>query len=165
MKSFPRLTEYLNAVYDLFEQESRPASYPELKTLVQQDQDERNAYADFVKNTMKGDWEKGAIAWAKMKRRQPDDIFLDGERQRRFQGMTFDFKTFTPQDWENYWLLSQHADNNRAFQKKALANILQHLGREHSHYQYLADRISCGERGTQQFGTQDICQRDQPNPS
>jgi hypothetical protein len=43
------------------------------------------------------------------------------------------------------------------FQKNALETITKHLGKDNDYYKYLSDRISCNSKGTQKYGTQNIC--------
>jgi len=127
-----------------------------LSSMVRQDQTERNEYATFVKSQAGGDWSKGAKMYAQLKKRPIDDIFGDAIRLNQFMKMKFDFDKFTNEDWDNYWLLAQHCDNNRDFQKNALSIIKKYQGTDHSHYKYLYDRISMGLTGKQKYGTQNI---------
>lgn len=128
-----------------------------------QDQMERNEYSKFVQSEFGGDYERGAKEYAKIKNRNSDDIFGDKKRIREFILINFDFNTFSSKDWENYWLLSQHSDNHPEFQKNALNNIKQNLGEDNEYYEYLHDRISCRESGTQIYGTQNICKKSKMN--
>jgi hypothetical protein len=130
-----------------------------LSQLVQQDQVERKEYMDFVNNELGGDYEKGAKEWIKLKHRNPDDIFLDKDRMNKFIYTNFDFDSFNKKDWDNYWLLSQHADQYPDFQKTALNIIQKHTGEDNDNFKYLSDRISCRETGTQIYGTQNICKK------
>ena len=98
-----------------------------LQSWVNQDQAERNEYAQFVKSKAGDDWNKGAKMYAQLKKRPSNDIFGDTERLNQFIETKFDFTKFTNDDWDNYWLLAQHCDHNRNFQKQALAKI----GRAH----------------------------------
>ena len=127
-----------------------------LSSMVSQDQAERNEYATFVKSQAGGDWSKGAKMYAQLKKRPIDDIFGDAIRLNQFMKMKFDFDKFTNADWDNYWLLAQHCDNNRDFQKNALSIIKKYQGTDHSHYKYLYDRISMGLTGKQKYGTQNV---------
>jgi hypothetical protein len=131
-----------------------------LASMVSQDQAERNEYKQFVQSKAGGDWDKGAQMYAQLKGRPSDDIFGDSANQDRFMKMTFDFDTFTEDDWHNYWLMAQHCDKNRDFQRQALAAIEKYQGQDHQNYHYLADRISCGTTGTQKYGTQNGCNID-----
>jgi len=128
-----------------------------LSNLRNQDQSERQTYSKFVQNKFKGDYEKGAKAYAKLKNRSEDDVFGDEERLKKFMSLNFPFNSFSEKDWENYWLLSQHADLYPDFQKNALETITKHLGKDNDYYKYLSDRISCNSKGTQKYGTQNIC--------
>jgi hypothetical protein len=127
-----------------------------LASMVSQDQDQRDEYAQFVKSHAGGDWTLGAQMYARLKNRPSNDIFGDAARLNQFMKMTFDFDTFTHTDWDNYWLLAQHCDDHRDFQKNALSIIKKYQGRDHSHYKYLRDRISVGLTGKQKYGTQNI---------
>ena len=127
-----------------------------LSSLVAQDQSERNEYKNFVKSQAGGDWSKGAKMYAQLKKRPSNDIFGDAARLNQFMKMKFDFDKFTDEDWDNYWLLAQHCDDNRDFQKNALSIIKKYQGTDHSHYKYLYDRISMGLTGKQKYGTQNI---------
>lgn len=125
-----------------------------LSSLVDQDQNERNEYKDFVEKNANNDYQKGAVLWAKLKNRPADDVFGDKERFNKFKNTNFDHSTFSNKDWENYWVMSQHADHDREFQKHALGKIEQHLGKDNDMFKYLSDRIEMAERGTQTYGTQ-----------
>jgi hypothetical protein len=131
-----------------------------LSALVAQDQGERKAYQSFVKTKANGDWNKGAQMYAKLHNRNTDDIFGEKDRLQKFIEAKFDFKTFTQDDWKNYWLLAQHCDHDRQFQQKALNAIAKYVDKESNEFKYLSDRISCGLHGTQKYGTQDICNKD-----
>ena len=131
-------------------------SFGPLSSMVNQDQVERNEYKNFVKSKANGDWNKGAEMYAQLKKRPTDDIFGDAERLNQFMKMKFNFDKFTDEDWNNYWLLAQHCDTNRNFQKQALAIIKKYQGEDNSHYKYLYDRISVGLTGKQKYGTQNI---------
>lgn len=129
-------------------------------SLVNQDQAERNEYSQFVKSQANGDWARGAKMYAQSKNRSNDDIFGEKERLQQFMKMKFDFDKFNDADWDDYWLLSQHCDSDREFQKHALATIKKYQGKDHKNYQYLYDRISCGLTGSQRYGTQNVCKID-----
>jgi hypothetical protein len=127
-----------------------------LSSMVNQDQSERNEYKNFVKSQAGGDWSKGAKMYAQLKKRPSNDIFGDASRLNQFMKMKFDFDKFTNEDWDNYWLLAQHCDDNRDFQKNALSIIKEYQGTDNSHYKYLYDRISMGLTGKQKYGTQNV---------
>jgi len=130
-----------------------------LSSMVSQDQSERNEYKNFVKSQAGGDWSKGAKMYAQLKKRPSNDIFGDASRLNQFMKMKFDFDKFTDEDWDNYWLLAQHCDDNRDFQKNALSIIKKYQGTDHSHYKYLYDRISMGLTGKQKYGTQNVVEQ------
>jgi hypothetical protein len=132
-----------------------------LSSMVAQDQAERDEYKQFVKSQAGGDWSKGAKLYTQLKKRPSDDIFGDKQRLNQFMKIKFDFHKFTDDDWNNYWLLAQHCDTNRNFQKQALSIIKKYQGPDSPHYKYLYDRISCAIIGTQKYGTQFQCDKDQ----
>jgi len=127
-----------------------------MQNLVDIDQQERNEYKKFVQDQAKGDWEKGAKLYSQLKNRPSDDVFGEKERQTQFQNMQHNFNKFTPKDWKNYWLLSQHADNNVDFQRQALTNIEKYQGQDNEHYRYLHDRIAVNTGQPQKYGTQNV---------
>jgi hypothetical protein len=133
-----------------------------LRSMTQQEQDERLEYRQFVNQHAGGDFDAGSEIYAKIKNRPTDDIFGDAQRQQQFMGMKFNFASFSEQDWKDYWVMAQHCDHNRKFQQQALAIIKQYQGVDHheKHYEWLHDRISCGLSGTQKYGWMDICGKD-----
>jgi N-acyl-D-aspartate/D-glutamate deacylase len=137
-----------------------------LTQLADADQKERNEWLTFNNNNIPKNKEKFKQAvdkWLEQKNRtDKDDIFNDKERQKEFMTKAFnmEFKNFNNKDWNNFWLLTQHCDTHRDFQRKALDIIAQYLGKDNSYYKYLFDRIQCGTEGTQTFGTQKICNKD-----
>jgi hypothetical protein len=141
----------------------REANRASLASMYARDQAERNEFEKLVHSKAGGDYTKGAQMYAQLKGRPRDSIFGDEERQNRFMKMKFDFDTFTDDDWNNYWMMAQHCDKNRDFQRQALAAIEKYQGQDHSHYHYLSDRISCGTTGTQKYGTQNGCNIDSVN--
>jgi ParB-like nuclease domain len=149
----------VNARPDRLSQVIKPQSQ-KLASWEKQDQIERNEYLQFVQSKLGGNWENAGAIWAKLKNRPADDVFGDAARLRQFMSYKFDFNQFDKKDWTNYWLLAQHCDKYRDFQKQALAVIEKYLGKDNSHYHYLSDRLSCAATGTQKYGTQDGCQRD-----
>lgn len=130
-----------------------------LSNLKNQDQEERREYQKFVQTKFNMDYEKGAKEYVKLKNRSFDDVFGDKERMEKFISINFNFDNFSDEDWENYWLMSQHADLYPNAQKSALQTISQYLGKNNDHYRYLYDRISCRETGAQKYGTQNICEK------
>lgn len=131
----------------------------ELQRLADSDQAERSTYQQFVKSFAGGDWDRGARLFAASKGRAEDDIFCERTKLQNFIAIKFDFTTFSEQDWKNYWILAQHCDFDRNFQKEALS-VLAKFQRESDNFKYLSDRISCAEAGIQKYGTQTICVKD-----
>lgn len=141
-------------LHELFE--SNATAY--MKSITNIDQQERNNYQNFVK-TNKLDWDQGAVEYAKKHNRSQDDIFGERSRLESFiiSAKSFDFNNFSKEDWNDFWLISQHCDFNINYQKWALGIIQQHLGEDNQEYKYLCDRISCAINHTQKYGTQDEC--------
>ena len=119
--------------------------------MAEEDQRERIEYADFVRDTTDGDYESGAKLWAKYKNRPMNDVFCDKDRQAVFMHLLFDFEDFNNEDWENYWILSQHCDLNRDFQSQALENIKKYLGADNEYYYCLHDRIERSLKEAQNY--------------
>ena len=70
------------------------------------------------------------------------------------------WEKISDQAWDDLWLVAQHSDDDRAFQKEVLDKIEDYPHKEQkSHYQYLSDRISCAEEGKQKYGTQKECKK------
>jgi hypothetical protein len=157
----PWFNELLNSPYYMGQKQGvAEGTEQSLSSMVNQDQSERNEYKNFVKSQAGGDWSKGAKMYAQLKKRPSNDIFGDASRLNQFMKMKFDFDKFTDEDWDNYWLLAQHCDDNRDFQKNALSIIKKYQGTDHSHYKYLYDRISMGLTGKQKYGTQNVKEQD-----
>jgi len=144
----------------------------ELHALAAADQRGRNKWSNLVAS--RGGWEMDVdqfdilrhqfIALESSQGAQIGDMFGDQFRQLRLVQIVKEINDaagwaiLPVPDWTNLWLLVQHADGHVAFQKSMLNIFLEHRGQESSHYQYLADRISCHEFGTQIYGTQCICE-------
>jgi hypothetical protein len=134
-----------------------------LKQLRDSDQELRNKWAAKIKE--KGGFSKELAAeFAKEHGTTTDDLFNDAPRQKEYE-LLFnslskeDFDKLTDDDWSNLYLVAQHADHNRDLQKR-VRDVLKDYNREED-YKYIADRITCGESGTQEFGTQNICEKDE----
>ena len=129
-----------------------------LKSLEQKDQAERNEY--LKKYLEPFGYEKGVAKWIKDKKRRPDDVFGDKVRHPEIKklirklinlGKPLDEDTLNVVN-----ILVIHLDQDRNFQKE----FLQFLTKYHFNsgpYKSISDRISCGESGTQKYGTQNIC--------
>jgi hypothetical protein len=86
-----------------------------------------------------------------------DDMFGDKSRAAQILSLPdrLNWGSLTADDWHNLAVLTQHMDGAPAFQKRMLKIFQKWRGEGSSQYQYLHDRISCRETGTQRFGTQD----------
>lgn len=144
----------------------------ELRDLATSDQVLRGKWSDLVRS--RGGWEMPDsqldflrhefIALECAAGSCPGDMFGDRFRQARVMQIVKEIDhlsgwlTLQSPDWSNLWLLVQHMDEHIEFQKSMLNIFLSQEGEMSSHYQYLADRISCHEFGTQKYGTQCICE-------
>lgn len=86
-----------------------------------------------------------------------DDMFGDKARMSQILSLPdrLNWSQMTEDDWHNLAVLTQHMDSAPAFQKQMLSVFRKWRGEGSSQFQYLHDRISCRETGTQRFGTQD----------
>lgn len=92
-----------------------------------------------------------------------NSLFGDEEGQEQFLKMLeegIEYDTLSQQDWKNIFTISQHFDSRRDIQKKMKEVFKKYLGTDSQEYKYISDRISCGESGEQEFGTQYICEID-----
>ena len=74
----------------------------------------------------------------------------------------FDIPTYGTEADQNAWLLVQHADVNRDFQREVLT-LLEALPAGHTspkNLAFLHDRVARGEGKPQRYGTQGSCQKD-----
>ena len=137
----------------------------ELQDLMRDDQHLRTAWRQTVEaeggfNALGADkarWDAVRSAFVEEHGTTLDDMFGDKTREGQILSLPdrLDWSSLTPDDWHNLALLTQHMDGAPGFQKRMLKIFLRYRGDESSQYQYLADRISCRETGTQRFGTQD----------
>lgn len=137
----------------------------ELQDLVHGDQHLRQAWGRTVAaeggfNTLSADkarWDAVRSAFIEEHGTSEDDMFGDKSREGQILSLPdrLDWGSLTPDDWHNLAVLTQHMDGAPNFQARMIKIFRQWRGEESSQYQYLADRISCRETGTQRFGTQD----------
>jgi hypothetical protein len=137
----------------------------ELVTLVQGDQRLRqewqktvNAEGGFAAlGADKDRWDAVRSEFMRAHGTTDDDMFGDKSRAEQILSLPdrLDWGSLTADDWHNLALLTQHMDGAPTFQKRMLTIFLKWRGEDSSQYQYLHDRISCRETGTQRFGTQD----------
>ena len=137
----------------------------ELQDLVRGDQHLRTAWRRTVEaeggfaalGADKARWDAVQAAFIEEHGTSGDDMFGDKSRHAQILSLPnrLDWGKMTEDDWHNLALLTQHMDSEPGFQAQMLKIFRKWRGEESSQYQYLADRISCRETGTQQFGTQD----------
>ena len=144
----------------------------QLANLRERDQAPRNELQNVYFNQVgKG---KKFKTWQDALKQYRLDKNIPPEQERVFEILTPELKTIvsfieknklwsklSDQAWDDLWLVSQHADDDRAFQKQILIKIKQFPHKKQkNHFEYLSDRISCPETGTQKYGTANICQKD-----
>ena len=143
----------------------------QLVKLRQIDQQGRNDLAKYYKQVGKG---KKFKTWQDALKQYRLDKKIPPEQERVFENLTPQLKKIvsyieksklwsklSDQAWGDLWLVSQHADDDRAFQKQVLIKIKQFPHKKQkSHFEYLSDRISCNETGAQKYGTQKMCEKD-----
>ncbi len=139
--------------------------FDELGTLVQADQRLRKEWENAV-NAEGGfkvlrhgtpRWDAVRSEFMRAHGTTDDDMFGDKSRAAQILSLPdrLDWDSMSEDDWHNIALLTQHMDGAPAFQKRMLTIFRKWRGEGSSQYQYLHDRISCRETGTQLFGTQD----------
>jgi hypothetical protein len=72
----------------------------------------------------------------------------------------FPWSEFGHEADDSAWLIVQHADHDRAFQKEVLGMLEELVAKQEvnpSGYAYLCDRIAIGDEKPQRFGTQGEC--------
>ena len=137
-----------------------------LSSIAKGDQELRTEFDVFIKSRG-GVWSQELLKqFVADKKTSLNDVFGDEKRQKEFADLfssltDADYNDFTEEDWRNFWLIAQHADYNRPLQKKVQGILLKHKGEKSKHYRYITDRISCAETGSQKYGTQKICEKDE----
>lgn len=114
-----------------------------LKVLVSEDQKLRNEFAKMMRNA--GGWSQDLLnAFIKKYNTSADDVFNTKKVENKLIALSskLDYANFNDEDWDNFWLLSQHADNNPIFQKQALILIKQYRGENSPLYKKLLLRIA-----------------------
>jgi len=137
----------------------------ELQDLVDGDQRLRQAWGSVVAaaggfaalGADKERWDQTRQAFVEEHGTSLDDMFGDKSRHAQILSLPdrLDWGKMTEDDWHNLAVLTQHMDSEPGFQAGMLKIFRQWRGDASSQYQYLADRISCRETGTQRFGSQD----------
>lgn len=122
---------------------------------VQRDQRERNEYLKGYLQPL--GYAAGIKKWLKDKNRKLGDVFDDRRHVPEIQSLVSELvesdQPLPQQVLEDAWLLVQHMDEDRPFQKKFLEFLKKHHPGT-SQFKYLSDRISMAETGTQEYGTQ-----------
>ena len=150
-----------------FSREKAESASDTLQRLATDDQKLRNKFDDLIKS--RGGWSSELVdEFVAEKGTSKNDVFGDKEsgRQDEFRDLfsklsDTDYVGFSDKDWDNFFLLAQHFDSDRKLQKQAQKVLLKYRGEEDSNYHYITDRISCAETGTQKYGTQNGCNKDE----
>lgn len=137
----------------------------ELEALLQGDQHLRQEWGKTIDRAGgfqaaladKEEWEHLRADFVRTHGTSLDDMFGDASREEQILSLPnrIKWQNLSEDDWHNLAIITQHMDKAPEFQRRMLKIFLQYRGEESSQYQYLADRISCRETGTQRFGTQD----------
>lgn len=126
------------------------------------DQKPRNLYAQFVKHKHGGDYQAARSEWMQQMGTTDEDFFGTAAQERRVHAQIdrmwnkLPFDSFKPQDWDNLWLLVQHADHAPHLQQRLLAKLKQydHVGGNSQHVKYLTDRMRVNQNSPQRYHTQ-----------
>jgi hypothetical protein len=135
----------------------------ELSRLAKIDQNPRNKLANYYNNPTLSQltWQQKLDIFKKDNNIPPEqeEIFPSLTKDVKNLVNTLNFTYLTEADWENLFILVQHADDDISFQKKLLPLFYKKYGDTgiKTPYQMLYDRISCAENGTQKYNTQDLC--------
>ena len=72
----------------------------------------------------------------------PDDVFGDSKRLTQLKEILpkLDYSKFSKRNWEQFWTLAQHADNDEYLQKQALSILARY--KQNQHYLNLLWRIA-----------------------
>lgn len=135
-----------------------------LSNLVEIDQKDRNRLAEYYDNPKLShlSWEQQLALYKKDNNipQEQEEIFPSQTNKLKQIIPKINYSELTTDDWENLFLLVQHADDDIALQKQMLPLFFSKYGDSGNGtpYQMLYDRISCAETGTQKYGTQNGCQ-------
>lgn len=134
-----------------------------LSNMVKVDQKDRNKLAEYYDNPKLAhlSWEQQLALYKKDNNipQEQEEIFPSQTNKVKKLISNINFETLATKDWENLFLLVQHADDDITLQKQMLPFFYKRYGNSGNStpYQMLHDRISCAETGTQKFGTQNGC--------
>jgi len=118
-----------------------------LKSLVAKEQELRNKFAEMIKK--EGGWSQELLKkFMDIYKTTPDDVFASKVVEDELVKIEpqFDYVNFSEQDWDNFWLLSQHADSHPQFQIKALEILKKHKGKDSKEYKKLLFRVGSNKR-------------------
>jgi len=121
----------------------------QLRDLVDRDQKLRNEFAKEMESA--GGWSQALLdKFIADHGTTPDDVFGSASVERDLMTLmpTLDFSSFSEDNWNDFWLLSQHMDNHPDFQRSALHSIKEHRGHESEEYKMLLWRIAGNIEGT-----------------
>jgi hypothetical protein len=122
----------------------------ELSSMVKDDQAKRKKYQDKYLAKHK-DYRDAAAAWCKDTGASPDNIFGDNTpAAKRLIQQNSDQLFQDPELTNTAWILAQHADSDRDFQKW----FLDRLDPRSDNYKYLHDRLEIAAGRKQKYGTQ-----------
>lgn len=134
----------------------------QLQQWAMMDQKPRNLYAQIVQQKHGGDYTAARSDWMQHMGTTDEDFFGTVAQEQRVHGQItsmwnkLPFDSFKPQDWDNLWLLVQHADHSPQLQQRLLAKLKQydHVGNNAKHVKYLTDRIRANQNRSQRYHTQ-----------
>lgn len=121
-----------------------------LQKIRDHDQNMRNKWIEYLN---KYNFEQAKDKFIKDYGTSDNDLFGERNNQKEIKNKNYNFYEFKENDWENYWLIVQHMDNDD-YQEKALNILEQFLSKNHIYYKYLYDRIQTNKTGMQTYGTQ-----------
>jgi len=121
-----------------------------LEELKNHDQKMRDIWTEYLK---KYNFEEAKSKFIKDYNTNAEDLFGEKDNQKKIKNNKYNFYQFSEDDWENYWLIVQHMDND-PYQEYALKILEEHLSKNHIYYKYLFDRIQTNKTGKQTYGTQ-----------
>ncbi len=134
----------------------------DLKTWVQQDQFIRNKYLKFVVYEWSGDYLSSRLPWMVLHNTTDLDFFgtakQENSRHKKLLRIftRIPWHSFKSDDWNNLWLIAQHADQLPILQKKVLDKLKQFssVGKNIYHIRYLEDRLRLNQFQSQRYYTQ-----------
>lgn len=122
----------------------------QLRDLVVRDQRLRNEFAKEMEKA--GGWSQALLdKFIAVHGTSPDDVFDSASVERDLIALTpsLDFSSFSEENWNDFWLFSQHMDKYPDFQRSALRSIKEHRGSNSEEYKKLLWRIAGAIQGVQ----------------